>query len=681
MAEPKKKRPAPQPNEEIPPPTNAAIANSLLSDPGGSNSDLDYDPAANPPPEENPDAQPDMDLLHDPAALAGAPAPTVNYKTATPKDPPLATRPPAAGVPHYVRNTKTGERRDVSNLTAEEQRYWGTQMSGKDWVEDDQPPPEPSGTTPPANVSGRRPPKMTIDVRADEQDQPPPEPGPARENGKPVPALDGVLNAPPPTPQHDPIADADYERGLADHGYGHGGLMEQWLRQQQEEANRPETQRLSDLWRKAEETGLREGMGGGHYGIGEVLRDTVPGILAAFLDRKYNHGYGLGYIAAETAKSAGQHITADEAHRNAMREFALKAHTERTKNGMGGVGAARVMLNAQAQDRLLRQDQQENDPNSELANSIRQSAHDNFGVPLATFTGWSAKQMRNSPAFTAAIAHGTAEQRGKDAGTVAQGRKEGEYAAQDEHMPTEIQQIKDKVLAEVGARITAELAGQYDKGKTAETMARMAAYGGKIGEYTADTQIAEKRVIPGFAVDDMDVYKNVKPEKIEALRDAVGALMAARASLKTMQDIASRGWKMPWTRDYDTGAYETAKGSVMSALAKLEDRGVLQPGEAETIGNRIPSLKLSAVYENPFGTGKREDVLQGLSDQLEGYFDNRFGKNYGGHIMKRFEIDVNRPDDQPAPTRRAPRPNQSTRGKANIHDDEDVNSLKAPDAN
>jgi len=91
----------------------------------------------------------------------------------------------------------------------------------------------------------------------------------------------------------------------------------------------PRMGQLNDKAYQAENASWDRVNNGQQYGIGEILRDVLPGALGVLLDTTTNKGHGLGQIAAATGDLAAQNSQRDRDRFEKDRSFGLNAKGQR----------------------------------------------------------------------------------------------------------------------------------------------------------------------------------------------------------------------------------------------------------------------------------------------------------------------------------------------------------------
>jgi hypothetical protein len=90
---------------------------------------------------------------------------------------------------------------------------------------------------------------------------------------------------------------------------------------------------LGERWRDEEERTLASLEGGNEYGLGELLRDVLPGAVGLIGDAATNGGRGIGAIGQQMAGQAQQHAARDTQRQEANRDYALKQRSQRENMG------------------------------------------------------------------------------------------------------------------------------------------------------------------------------------------------------------------------------------------------------------------------------------------------------------------------------------------------------------
>lgn len=122
----------------------------------------------------------------------------------------------------------------------------------------------------------------------------------------------------------------------------------------------PRDAALGERWRDEEERTLKQLEGGEEYGIGQLLRDVLPGVIGMGADAITNEGRGLGNISMQMLGQADANAARDLQRQTSNREYALKQRAQR-EEGMGGSTFDRAYKTANvANSRLGRQFQEGN---------------------------------------------------------------------------------------------------------------------------------------------------------------------------------------------------------------------------------------------------------------------------------------------------------------------------------
>lgn len=197
---------------------------------------------------------------------------------------------------------------------------------------------------------------------------------------------------------------------------------------------------MSGQWRQAEQTALgRSGFGQSpSYGAGEAVRDFAPMAVGGVLDILINKGRGLGALAGAGMQANAQEEKNRIQRQNQAGDFALSArHQRESARGQG-----LQMATEQRQQAMF---DLQNNPDNPQAQQFRENLYSRFPSLRGQLDGLTMAQMKQNQAVTNMMAKSDfTPQIAADQGTIAQGRKQGEYRATDEHFPTELDQAGQK---------------------------------------------------------------------------------------------------------------------------------------------------------------------------------------------------------------------------------------------
>jgi hypothetical protein len=419
----------------------------------------------------------------------------------------------------------------------------------------------------------------------------------------------------------------------------------------------PRDAALGERWRDEEERTLASLEGGNEYGIGELLRDVLPGAVGLIGDAATNGGRGIGAIGQQMAGQAQQHAARDTQRQEANRDYALKQRAQRENMGSTAFDRDYKLANMLAENERLglaqgnyglrgesvRQggerlniakdkhsydynpnDQRGMDVVDELiAGGMNESAR---GLPTAALRDRKPVTDREvEHAFAGIESDDKAIETSKT--TAARERTELGFAPQKTAVETD--KAAKVAAASTGARVKTEAelsdlsAGTKAKETAATTGARAAAEGDA-------TEAGFLGPLARAELDPERVRLVARDEKMaKEARDKLGASSGIVSVLNDMLDIRkqeAQGLAKPGAA---RSFFDANRVQLEGLIAGTNQMGVLNEGDRAAVGSFLGKSQWSATDLSALlGSDIKLEQLSGVRDAFMNA-DRRIAANYG----------------------------------------------------
>lgn len=452
----------------------------------------------------------------------------------------------------------------------------------------------------------------------------------------------------------------------------------------------PRDAALGERWRDEEERTLSQLEGGNDYGIGELLRDVLPGAVGIFGDAVTNEGRGIGNISMQMLAQADANAQRDQQRQNANREYALKQRAQREQGGGGSAFDRDYKTASVINDRLGRDIQTQNlgyrgvqlnqgERRTQIAedtHSYNYNPEDKRAVQLvddliANGMGEGARGLPTEAlkdrkvvtdkevdhAFANIEANDDAAKTAKN--TQARIEKELELAPQTTAVDAD--KAAKVAAAGTGARIKTEaelapVSAATDATKTAATTSARAG---------AESDATEEGFIPPIARAELDpervrlIARNSKSaEHARTELDASGEVVSIIQDMIEIRKKEAQGLMAPGSA---RSFFDSSRGRLEGQISLANAMGTLQDGDRRAIGSYLGSANASWTdLSGLLGSDVKLDQLEGV---LQTFLtaDQRAAQKYGyGEFGTAPTKTMARQVDRPAPRAGAPGPSASS---------------------
>ena len=420
----------------------------------------------------------------------------------------------------------------------------------------------------------------------------------------------------------------------------------------------PRDAALGERWRDEEEKTLSRLEGADEYGLGELLRDVLPGAVGITADAITNKGQGIGDISQLMMAQADNNMTRDQQRQAANREYALKQRAQR-EHTAGGSEFDRAYKTAAAyNDRVGRQIQGQNLglrgqglQQGERRVQLAEDAHSyNYNPEDARALALVDDLIRNgmspdarglptealkdrAPVTKHEVDHAFApierSDKAKETHATTEARIETELGLAPRTTAAEADKAAKTAAASTGARIQTEgaLADVSAGTKAKETDATTTARG------RAEGNVAEEGYIPPLARAELD------PNRVRALARDPKLGKQARDELENSGELVSILQDMAEVRRKEAqglikpGAYrsyfDANRVRLEGKIALANQMGVLNEGDRASVGSFLGQssagwLDLSGLL----GGDVKAEQLQGVLDAFR-TADQRAAQKWG----------------------------------------------------
>lgn len=424
----------------------------------------------------------------------------------------------------------------------------------------------------------------------------------------------------------------------------------------------PRDSGLGERWRDEEERTLGRLEGGNEYGLGEILRDVLPGAIGAGADIISNNGRGLGDIAQLSLSQANQNAARDQQRMLADREYALKQRAQREQSS-GGSDFDRAYKTANiANARQGRQLQGENLARRDIAlgqgerkvqiaedtHSYNYNPEDKRALDLVDdlIAGGMDPRARGLPTEALKDRKVVTDKEVDHAWNNIEAGDKANVSAATSAATTGARIKTEGQLADVAAGTAAKEAGARSEASTRErieTEGELAdvSAGVKNKEAAASTQgrlgaeadVAEEGFVGPLARAELDPERvrliARDPKMAKEARDKLGASAGIVSILSDMRDIRAKeaqGLAKPGT---SRSFFDANRVQLEGLIARGNDMGVLNEGDRRAVGSFLGAsgagwLDLSGLL----GSDVKLEQLEGVRNAfLEA--DRREAANYG----------------------------------------------------
>jgi len=420
----------------------------------------------------------------------------------------------------------------------------------------------------------------------------------------------------------------------------------------------PRDAALGERWRDEEEKTLRQLEGSEEYGLGQLLRDVLPGAIGITADAITNKGQGIGDISQLMLAQADQNLARDTQRQASNREYALKQRAQREQSA-GGTAFDRAYKTAGVlNDRVGRQIRAENLGmrgvqlgQGERGLQLREDAHsynynpnDERAIKLVDdliaggmddrARGMNTEALKDrrpltDKEFDHNWAPTTRSDKAKETHANTEARIEAELGLAPRTTAAEADKAAKTAEASTGARIRTEgaLAPISAATKATETTATTGA------RNAAESDATEQGYIPPLARKELD------PERVRLVARDKKAAEHARQELEASGEVVSIIQDLIETRKKEAQGliapgsarsfFDSSRGRLEGQISLAGAMGTLQEGDRRAIGAYLGNS--GASWTDLIGLLGADVKL----DQLEGVLqtfrtaDQRAAQKYG----------------------------------------------------
>jgi len=450
-------------------------------------------------------------------------------------------------------------------------------------------------------------------------------------------------------------------------------------------APNPRDAALGERWRDEEEKTLGQLEGSNDYGIGQLLRDVLPGAIGIGADAITNNGRGIGDITATAFQQAENNLARDAQRTASNREYALKQRAQRESNqgtgfdrdykiantlqdqkririAEGNLGARENVVDQGAQRVELAKDQASflRNPNDPRAIELKKSLIANGADPGIAGLALAALQERGI-VTSEQVKHAYAPVRAQDAANETALTTGSRIRTENQLAPlsadTRGQEAAATATKGTEARITTE-AGLADT--SAATAGKQSA-GTTAGRLAAEADATEEGYLAPLARAELDparVQLVARSPKVAAEArqrlEASGELVEILNDMVNIREQEAQGLAKPGSA---RSFFDANRVRLEGAIAAGNGMGVLNEGDRASVGSFLGQSQAGWTdLSGLLGGDLKLDQLQGVRSAFLNA-DRRTARSYGyGEYGTATSKTTPRNVDQPAaPRPRAPR--------------------------